>query len=81
MKYIYENIIDNIENNGNRDQEIKDIDFLYLKIVAFNRRIRKYLPFMPTVTQYKGYIDTISLYLRYIFNPLDLYNKIISKIK
>lgn len=77
----WNNLFHNRIEKRSYSSEIKDIDFLYLKIVAFNRRIRKYLPFMPTVTQYKGYIDTISLYLRYIFNPLDLYNKIISKIK
>lgn len=75
----WNNLFHNCIPERSYSSEIKNIDFFFLRIVTVNRRIRRYIPFMPTVIQYKEYIDTISLYIRYIFNPIDLYNKIISK--
>ena len=76
----WNNLFHNCIPKRSYSSDIKNINFFYLRLVAMNRRIRKYIPFMPSVTQYKGYIDNVSLYFRYIFNPVDLYNKIVSKL-
>ena len=55
---------------------IKTVDFPYLKFVVFNKTIRNILPFLPSVTFYRGYIESFKRIVAVINNPSKIRHKI-----